>query len=89
MTTTTNGAETNGDSNGTPYILYHNYYSICSIMMRYLVRIRGEPKDEGSRMNIETKVVDIFKEEQFSEDYLTKVNPNGQVSIAPVSVARY
>ena len=48
-------------------------------MMRYLVRVKGEPRDEASRMTVLDKNVDIFKEEQFSEQYLTQVNPNGQV----------
>jgi hypothetical protein len=80
MAAQTSGSPKNGSPDGTPYTLYHNYYSICSIMMRYLVRIRGEPKDAVSKMNIELRNIDIFKEEQFSEEYLTKVNPNGQVS---------
>lgn len=48
-------------------------------MMRWLVSIRGEPKDEASRMDITAKEIDIFAEEQFSEWYLCEVNPNGQV----------
>ena len=71
--------ETNGSADGSPYILYHNYYSICSVMMRYLVRIKGEPKDAASKMNIEDKLINIFNEEQLSEEYLTQVNENGQV----------
>lgn len=73
-------SETSGFSTGTRYILYHNTYSICSIMMRYLMRIRGEPVDEASRMLVEEKLIDIFNEEQLAEDYLLKVNRNGQVS---------
>lgn len=49
-------------------------------MMRYLMRIRGEPVDEASRMLVEEKLIDIFNEEQLAEDYLLKVNRNGQVS---------
>ena len=79
MATQRTNNQPNESAVGTPYILYHNYYSICSIMMRYLVRIRGEPGDVASKMNIEIRDVDIFNEEQFSEEYLTKVNPNGQV----------
>lgn len=48
-------------------------------MMRWLVDIRGDPKDEASRMDIGTKEIDIFNEEQFSEWYLCEVNRNGQV----------
>lgn len=50
-------------------------------MMRWLAVIRGEPKDEASRMDINTKHIDIFHEEQFSEWYLCEINPNGQVII--------
>ena len=74
MTTTTSGS-----SEAMPYTLYHNPYSICSIQMRYLIRVKGEPEDSGSQMIIQDKLVDIFNEEQFSEEYLTRINPNGQV----------
>ena len=53
-------------------------------MMRWLVDIRGEPKDEASRMDIGLKEIDIFSEEQFSEWYLCDVNPNGQVQSRPL-----
>jgi len=56
-------------------------------MMRYLVKVRGEPKDAASKMNVEEKLVDIFSEEQFSEFYLTKVNSNGQVPVLGSTVA--
>ena len=72
-------SEANGNSKGTPYILYHNYYSICSIMMRYLMKVRGEPANAASRMDVKEELIDIFNEEQLSEEYLLKVNPNGQV----------
>ncbi|KAF2105144.1 hypothetical protein NA57DRAFT_30050 [Rhizodiscina lignyota] len=73
--------------NGVPYTLYYNRYSICSIMMRWLVDIRGQPKDEASRMDIGLKEINIFKEEQFSEWYLCEVNPNGQVPVLGSDVA--
>jgi hypothetical protein len=68
-----------GGSPGVPYTLYHNSFSICSIMMRYLSAIRGNPKDAASAMDIAEKEVNIFGQEQFSEHYLCEVNPNGQV----------
>ncbi|OAP54847.1 hypothetical protein AYL99_11295 [Fonsecaea erecta] len=79
--------DTNGSPNGTPYTLYHNYYSICSIMMRYLMRIRGDPASPAVKMDVTEHNVDIFSEEQFSEDYLLKVNPNGQVPVLGSPVA--
>ena len=48
-------------------------------MVRQTIGIRGEPKDEASKISIDEKVIEIFKEEQFSEQYLCEVNPEGQV----------
>lgn len=65
------------------YTLYHNTFSICSIMMRYLIAVRGEPADAASSMGvIKEKMIDIFNEEQLEEDYLLHVNPRGQVNIS-------
>lgn len=61
------------------HILYHNYFSICSIMVRYTAAIRGAPKDVESKILIEEQVVDIFHEEQLSEHFLCEINPLGQV----------
>jgi len=55
--------------------------------MRWLCIIRGEPKDAASMMDITPKHVDIFAEEQFSEQYLCDVNPNGQVPVLGSDVA--
>jgi hypothetical protein len=65
------------------YTLYHNPFSICSIMMRYLIAVRGEPVDAASSMGvIKENMIDIFNEEQLREDYLLHVNPRGQVNIS-------
>lgn len=64
---------------GVPYTLYHNLFSLRSIMIRWLIHIRGEPKDEESRMDISFEEIDIFQEEQFSERYLCEISPNGEV----------
>jgi glutathione S-transferase len=61
------------------YTLYHNPYSICSLMVRQTVAIRGQAKDKDSEIPITNVVVDIFKEEQFSEHFLCEINPLGQV----------
>ncbi len=71
-------------SEGVAYTLYYNRFSICSIMMRWLVDIRGEPQDEASRMDIGLKEINIFAEEQFAEWYLCDVNPNGQVIVLSI-----
>ncbi|UKZ78733.1 hypothetical protein TrVFT333_006479 [Trichoderma virens FT-333] len=55
--------------------------------MRWLVDIRGEPKDELSRMDIGLKEINIFQEEQFNEWYLCDVNKNGQVPVLGSDVA--
>ena len=62
------------------HILYHNYYSICSIMVRYTAAIRGAPKDPESEILIEEQAIDIFHEEQLSEHFLCEINPLGQVT---------
>jgi hypothetical protein len=62
------------------YVLYYNPYSICSLMVRCTLALRGEPKDPTSAMSVETKVVDIFHEEQLSENFLCEINPEGQAS---------
>lgn len=65
------------------YTLYHNKYSVCSIMVRYTLALRGTPKDPSSPILIEEKDVDIFHQEQLSEHYLCEINPKGQVSACP------
>ena len=61
------------------YDLYINPYSICSIMVSYTTALRGEPKDSDSDMSITEHEVNIFHAEQLTEDFLTQVNPEGQV----------
>ncbi|KAL3446404.1 hypothetical protein BJX65DRAFT_279528 [Aspergillus insuetus] len=61
--------------------LYHHPYSICSIMVRQTIAIRGEAIDADSEAHITEQVVEIFKEEQFSEHFLTEINPLGQVPV--------
>lgn len=63
----------------TPYTLYHHRYSICSIMVRLTLAMRGTPKD-GQGVHIEESEVDIIeKREQLSEKFLCEINPKGQV----------
>lgn len=61
------------------FILYHNYYSICSLMVRYSLALRGKPKDNSSEIMIEEKNVDILSGAQLSETYLCEINSKGQV----------
>ncbi|OAP60326.1 hypothetical protein AYL99_05328 [Fonsecaea erecta] len=63
------------------YTLHHNHFSICSIMVRYTVALRGAPQDAASEVPIQEQSVDIFHEEQLSEHFLTNINPKGQVPV--------
>ena len=51
-------------------------------MVRQTIAIRGEPKDEASKVPIEEKIIELFNEEQFCEHYLCEVNPEGQVLLS-------
>jgi hypothetical protein len=62
------------------FTLYHHKFSICSIMVRYTIAIRGPPKDESSSILIEEQEHDIFHEEQLTEQFLCGINPKGQVT---------
>ena len=61
------------------YVLFHNIYSICSIMVRYCFALRGPPKDPKSVIRIREEAVDIFNEEQLTEHYLCDINAAGEV----------
>lgn len=71
--------DANGSATATDYTIYHNYYSICSIQSRYVLKVRGKAANAGSEMLVQEQEVDIFNEEQLSEDYLIRINPKGQV----------
>ena len=59
--------------------LYHNCWSICSIMVRYTLTLRGKAKDATSDIVVKEKEVNIQRVEQLSEAYLCEINPKGQV----------
>lgn len=63
----------------TTYTLYHNLFSICSIMVRQTIAICGQAKDAGSEIAVTEQVVDIFNQEQLSEHFLCEINRLGQV----------
>ncbi|TEY74219.1 hypothetical protein BOTCAL_0075g00210 [Botryotinia calthae] len=65
----------------TTYILHHNLKSVCSIMVRYTLAVRGPPK--AFELKFEEQVVEIFHEEQLSEHFLCEVNSMGQVLLPP------
>jgi hypothetical protein len=72
-------SELNGQD--APYVLYHNLWSICSIMVRYTLAVKGAPHDSAAAMVVQEQEVDIFNGAQFAEKYLLEVNPKGQVRI--------
>jgi hypothetical protein len=59
--------------------LYHNKFSVCSIMVRYTIALRGPPQDASSPILAREQDVDIFYEEQLSEHFLCEINAKGQV----------
>lgn len=69
------------------HTLYHNPWSVCSIMVRQTIAIRGLPQNAASELSIKEEVVDIFHGEQLTERYLCEINPEGQVMILPADEA--
>jgi hypothetical protein len=61
------------------HTLYHNKFSICSLMVRYTIALRGPPHDASSQILIREQDIDIFHEEQLSEQFLCEINAKGQV----------
>jgi hypothetical protein len=64
------------------YTLYHFPFSLFSIMVRYAIALGQASHEAGLR--IEEKIVDLHRDENLSEWYLTEINPKGQVSNALV-----
>jgi hypothetical protein len=62
-----------------PYVLYHNPYSICSIMVRYTLAVRGAPQNPPAMMAVEEQEVDIYNGAQLDQHFLLEVNAQGQV----------
>lgn len=58
--------------------LYHYQYSLCSLQVRYTLAIAGEQRDGLAPMHIKEIPVDLLKEGQLDEFFLTKVNRKGQ-----------
>jgi hypothetical protein len=64
------------------YVLYHNRFSICSMMVRYTLASRGEATDQGVDIVVEEREVDLYHGEQLKEEFLCEINRKGQVSMA-------
>lgn len=49
-------------SNGqdAPYVLYHNIWSICSIMVRYTLAVRGALRNSAEANPIQEHEVEIY-----------------------------
>jgi hypothetical protein len=62
-------------------VLYHHAYSICSLMVRYTLALRGSPKDDQSALDVHEVSVDLFKGENLTEEFLCDINKYGQVCI--------
>ena len=43
---------------------------------------KGKAKRPEDEINVETKTVDLFQEEQFDENFLCNVNDHGQVLLS-------
>jgi hypothetical protein len=50
-------------------------------MVRYTLALRGPPKDASSAIEVHEQEVDVYHEEQLSEQFLCEINPKGQVNI--------
>jgi hypothetical protein len=61
-------------SNGqdAPYVLYHNIWSICSIMVRYTLTVRGAPRNPAAAMMVEEQDVDINNRAQMEDRLSTR-----------------
>ncbi len=60
------------------YTVHHNPFSVCSIMTRMTLAMR-KPTTSPDPNTFHEQLVDIYKDEQLSEPFLTTVNPKGQV----------
>ncbi|KIV86884.1 hypothetical protein PV11_02466 [Exophiala sideris] len=69
------------DGQTSNYVLYYNQYSVCSLMVLYTLALKGDPKSPGNEINVQTKVVDIFHQEQLDEHFLCNINDHGQVPV--------
>jgi hypothetical protein len=68
----------------TKFDLYYHPYSICSLQVLYTFAIARAYTNAGEdKLEIEEHFVDIFKDDQLDETFLTRVNPKGQVGDGP------
>ncbi|KIV90010.1 hypothetical protein PV10_07360 [Exophiala mesophila] len=63
------------------YVLYYNQYSVCSLMILHTLAWKGSARKPEDEIVFQTKEVDIYNEEQLSEDFLCNINDHGQVPV--------
>lgn len=64
------------------YIFYHGTHSLCSIMVRYTIAVRGHHKVALPTTFSEVHI-DIPAKQNITEDYLLNINRKGQVPALP------
>ncbi|KAF3767945.1 hypothetical protein M406DRAFT_355772 [Cryphonectria parasitica EP155] len=66
-----------------PFTLYYGYYSVFSTMVRLTFALRGAPRPDRPEMTLHKQPISISpaEPEQLSEEYMTKINPKGQVPV--------
>ena len=62
---------------GQPYTLYHNPFSLCSLMVRFTLALISQ--FEPLPLKLEEREIDIQHGGQLEEFYLCEVNPKGTV----------
>lgn len=61
------------------YTLHYFPFSLYSLMVRFAL-VLGRRLNLETAPNVEIKLVNLHRDENFSEEYLTLVNSKGQVS---------
>lgn len=68
------------DRSKSPFTLYYNQFSICSLMVLLTLRWKGQPKSSDVVIEPVEEEIDIYVGDQMEESYLEK-NWKGQVSM--------
>lgn len=63
------------------YILYHDPVSICSVMVRYTLALRGKAKDEDASLHVQERLCSLKNRDHLTEEFLCDVNPKGEVPV--------
>lgn len=70
------------------YTLHYFPFSLYSLMVRFGF-VLGESLNSETAPNVEIRHVNLQKEENLSESYLTEISPKGQVRISPIHIVQY